>query len=127
MFMALAHTSEEVAREFARKIIKAWEDDPLREAHHRITWKFLRLGMFFDHFRFFSDGAPFCQLDARFQQMVAASRFPAGVETTIKSMHGSVLPGNDTTWVQFASTWRNRLPWMERLLARRHIDCKKCL
>ena len=126
MLMALAHTCEEVAHEFARKIIAAWEDDPRREAHHRITWKFLLLGMLFNNLRFFSDGIPFCQLDVRFQQMVAAFGVPAGVGTIIEEKHARVTFARKRHHLgPVGISLANTFPRMERLWSSEQRD--RCL
>ena len=38
LFCALAHTDEEVARAYARKIKDSWLADTRHQAHHRLVW-----------------------------------------------------------------------------------------
>eukprot|EP00972_Heterocapsa_arctica_P037835 5569566-Heterocapsa_arctica.AAC.1 len=129
MFCALAHVKEDVARDFAPKILEAWNQDPRQEVHHRLTWKLMRPGSFFrEGLELFIAGTLRRDLPQPFLQQVASFRFPAAVETTIEEKHARVSMAKRCHHVgPVRISLANRLPMLERALRSGSLCPKRLL
>ena len=82
----LAHHSEDVARDVARKILLSFEECSDAELHHRLTQQFLAQPLYAELERF-AGGLSFEQTSPDFQTAVMRLRFVPVVETIIESKH----------------------------------------
>jgi hypothetical protein len=91
LLVGLAHGDVEVARRLGRRAIELFDKDPRQEAHHRLTWHWLRPGplrtaltIFVGGDGLLSDGGSILVKN------VARLRFVMVVETTVEAKHARV-------------------------------------
>lgn len=129
MLCALAHLDESIARAFAARCRTAWLRDPRREAHHRVTWRWMREG---SNLRAcldrFIDGEHLQNLPAEFRMSVAMLRFPPCVETTIEAKHARVAVAKRAHHIgPVRVSLANRLGMFDRSVRKGQIDCAELL
>lgn len=91
LLCGLAHTDESAARRCACSALEAFQQDPRKEAHHRITWQWLQPGsMLSAALRKFANGSLRSSLPMEFRRAIAALRFVPVNETTIEEKHASI-------------------------------------
>jgi len=86
----LACTDMPRARQVAAQALETWEQDPILEAHHRVTVSFMCNPGLVSDLRRFSDGCSSEECSVDFQLEVAKRRFSSCVETTIEEKHARV-------------------------------------
>jgi hypothetical protein len=129
LMLGLAHVCEEKARDICKLVIQSFNVDPRREAHDERTWKLLRPGSYFaEDMALFCNGASRSDLREASKKQVARFRFPSAVETTIEEKHARVAIARKAHHLgPVRASMANRLPMLERLLRRGHINIRELL
>ena len=121
LLCALALVDEDEARVFAGRIIEAFNQDPRPPpVHHQITWNLMRPGSPFRiELELFHAGKPRLQCSDYFLFWIAVFRFLPIVETTIEEKHSRASLAAKAHHLGLTRiSLSNRLPLLERLLAR---------
>ena len=121
-----AHANEDVARDCARRALSQFMVDPRQECHHRVTWEYLGPDSpTREAWDQFAAGSPRCSLPVGFLAALAVLRFVVTVETTIEAKHARVALERKSHHIgPVRVSLSNRLPLVERWLARGHIDIR---
>ena len=124
ILQGLACFDEDRARKIGNKIIELIAQDPRREAHEDLTWKFIRPdSKFKQEFDLFMSGRPRRECSRAFRYQLACWRFGSAVETAIEARHARTTMANRRHHigpVRFSLS--NRLPLLEEKLRKDHID-----
>jgi hypothetical protein len=117
ILVGLGHGDLSVARETARSAIKQFERDPRREAHHRLTWFWMRPGHLRNALEAFANGSmTVLEVSVVFARQVARLRFVIVVETTIEAKHARVSLARRAHYIgPVAVSLSNRLGMLESL------------
>jgi hypothetical protein len=130
LLCGLAATCEAEAREVAQVILDAWEkvrDNP-PGAHHRVTHALLANQEFLGQLRDFAGGLQRDRLTPNTLTQIARLRFIPTVETTVEEKHARVSQANRRHHISpVRVSMANRMPLLERLLARGHVNALRLL
>ena len=128
LFVGLACVDEEEARRIAVRIVEAWNLDPRKAAHGKITWQLMRGGAKFkaELMKFISCISRAHLSVKHFLKWVAIWRLIPIVEHTIEEKHSRVAVQSRTRRIgPTRVSLCNRLPMFVRLLLRKQLDMKK--
>ena len=129
ILIGMAAVDEDKARESARRALRMFDIDPRQEAHHRITWKWLRPGcMLRLAVQDFAAGVRRECLPEDALSELSVFRFIPCVETTIEEKHSRVAKSRRRHFLSpVRISLSNRMPLFERLVARAQISMVKFL